>query len=127
MDETKFMTQLKTTQEFFANSANYSKYFSKKLSDIEKQEQDLLHYLENEKLSAVDLTRLVVTLRDIRKERREVKNMLALTTIFSQGEAKRCTLANSISKSGNTNNSYTLRSDIVEKTFGDKRKTIKFI
>lgn len=44
-----------------------------KIASYDSQEQDLLHYLENEKCDAVDMVRVAKELKNIRKHRRLAK------------------------------------------------------
>ena len=63
-------TQLK---EAFDNVEVYRKQLSTKVSEYDLQEQDLLHYIENEVCNAVDLVKIATKLKDIRKKRRVYK------------------------------------------------------
>ena len=47
--------------------------YSRKLSEIDKKEQDLLHMLELEQLNAVKLVKIAKKLQEIRRERRHIK------------------------------------------------------
>ena len=47
--------------------------YSRKLSEIDKKEQDLLHLLELESCSAVKLVKIAKKLQEVRKERRHIK------------------------------------------------------
>lgn len=58
-------TQLK---EAFDNVEVYRKQLSTKVSEYDLQEQDLLHYIENEVCNAVDLVKIATKLKDIRKK-----------------------------------------------------------
>ncbi len=45
-----------------------------KLSEMDNRTQDLMHYLENNKLKAYEHTKLSMELKRVREERRKVKN-----------------------------------------------------
>lgn len=45
----------------------------RRVSDIDLQITDVMHFLENEKYDAVTMVKLACQLRDLRKERRDVK------------------------------------------------------
>ena len=50
------------------------------LSYYDLQEQDILHMIENSKLNAIQISKAVKKLKEIRATRREVKNSLILYT-----------------------------------------------
>ncbi len=64
------------------------------LSDLDLEEQDLLHYIETEKFNAVEGYKLSKKIKEIRLERRKVKNELALINIFQQNSNKLINLEN---------------------------------
>lgn len=64
------------------------------LSDLDLEEQDLLHYIETEKFNAVEGYKLSRKIKEIRLERRKVKNELALINIFQQNSNKLINLEN---------------------------------
>ena len=64
------------------------------LSDLDLEEQDLLHYIETEKFNAVEGYKLSKKIKEIRLERRKVKNELALINIFQQSSNKLINLEN---------------------------------
>lgn len=70
MTAEELRTQLK---EAFDNVEAYRKQLSTKVSEYDLQEQDLLHYIENEVCNAVDLVKIATKLKDIRKKRRVYK------------------------------------------------------
>ena len=58
------------------------------LSDLDLEEQDLLHYIETEKFNAAEGYKLSKKIKAIRLERRKVKNDLALVNLFQQNANK---------------------------------------
>jgi hypothetical protein len=58
------------------------------LSDLDLEEQDLLHYIETEKFNAVEGYKLSKKIKEIRLERRKVKNELSLVNLFQQNANK---------------------------------------
>lgn len=53
---------------------NRKKELEAKISHIDLEQQDILHFLENEKCDAVTMSRVTKKLVALRKERREVKD-----------------------------------------------------
>lgn len=45
-----------------------------KLSELDSKEQDILHYIENNKINVLTCYNIVKKIKDIRMERRKVKN-----------------------------------------------------
>lgn len=64
------------------------------LSELDLEQQDLLHYIENEKFNAVDGYKLSKKIKEIRTERRKVKNELAMISIFEANSNKLINLDN---------------------------------
>lgn len=55
-----------------------------KLSEMDNRTQDLMHYLENNKLKAYEHTKLSMELKRVREERRKVKNDMAIINEFKK-------------------------------------------
>lgn len=70
MTTAELRTQLK---EAFDDIDAYRKELSQKISEYDSQEQDLLHYIENEICDAVDLVKIASKLKEIRRQRRVYK------------------------------------------------------
>ena len=70
MTTAELRTQLKTA---FDDIEVYRKELSQKISEYDSQEQDLLHYIENEICDAVDLVKIASKLKEIRRQRRVYK------------------------------------------------------
>lgn len=81
-----------------------------KISEMDLKEQDLLHYLERNKLKNYEYIRLAVELKKVREERRESKNNLAIIVEFKrncmqlQSTKGRETLKNIIKRQDKRNN-----------------------
>lgn len=58
------------------------------LSSEDKKTQDLLHYLENNKLGTFESWRLVKRLQKIRIDRRKIKNNIELASTFNTNKNK---------------------------------------
>lgn len=79
-----------------------------KMSYYDAQQQDLLHYVENSKLSASQMSQLIKKLREIRECRREVKDeYAALCHILSKIPANQIQLPA-------LSTSYEVRTDALE-------------
>lgn len=55
-----------------------------KLSELDSKEQDLLHYIENHKINILWCYRVVKEIKDVRTERRKVKNDMELISKFNE-------------------------------------------
>lgn len=65
---------LKIMKDFFEGiDIEYSNLLQE-LSNKEAEQQDLLHELELNKLNAVEITKVAIDLKKVRKERRVIKN-----------------------------------------------------
>ena len=113
----------KTTQELIQEiSANYKELFSRKetltkqISKVDKEREDILHYIELGKYNAVEGWKLLSLLREVSKERRKIKdeeeyiskvtNNIKLSTVnrFEKSKPK----------------TYHFRSSILNKKFSNK-------
>ena len=61
---------------------------TKELSNCDLREQDILHYIESEKFNSVDGYKLAKKIKEIRQERRKVKNQLNLIKVFQDNSNK---------------------------------------
>lgn len=66
----------------------YSNGLNEQLSRVERKEQDLLHYVENNKVNVLWCYRYIKELRKIRIERREIKNNMELCQKFNENKSK---------------------------------------
>lgn len=65
---------LKTMLVFFQDIDKRLEKLSKGLSIADIKQQELLHYIENHNLNAVESCRIIKLLKTVREERREIKN-----------------------------------------------------
>lgn len=65
---------LKTMLVFFQDIDKRLEKLSKGLSIADTKQQELLHYIENHNLNAVESCRIIKLLKTVREERREIKN-----------------------------------------------------
>lgn len=67
---------------------NYIQTLGDKLSIEDKKTSDLLHYIENNKLSAFECYRLIKEMKNIRTNRRKIKNDIELAKAFDINKNK---------------------------------------
>ena len=102
------------------------KYEKEKLSEIDKELSDLDHFLENNDLQAGKLSKLGKLRKEIRKERREIKNnieVLLEVQRFTEKYNKKMIVGDLILLKKNLdileekhlNPTYTYRTDILQK------------
>lgn len=65
---------LKIMKSFFEGIDIEHSNLLQELSDKEAEQQDLLHELELNNLNAVEITKVAIDLKKVRKERRTIKN-----------------------------------------------------
>lgn len=65
---------LKTMLVFFQDIDKRLEKLSKELSIADTKQQELLHYIENHNLNAVESCKIIKLLKTVREERREIKN-----------------------------------------------------
>lgn len=65
---------LKMMKQFFENVDKELKELSLELKQKEQEQQDILHYIENNNLNAGGYSRTGKLLKKVRQERREIKN-----------------------------------------------------
>ena len=91
------MEIVKTLQEIVNNLDNIDTYdegIAGKLSEIDQKIQDLLHYIETNKISILWSYKYMVELKKLRVERRQIKNDMYLLSKFNEHK-------NKITSSGN--------------------------
>lgn len=66
----------------------YDSTLNGRLSELDSKEQDLLHYIENNKISILWCYKMVKEIKTIRQERRRVKNDMDLLSKFNELKSK---------------------------------------
>lgn len=61
---------------------DYSSSLQSRLNVLNEKQQDLLHYIENNKISIFWCYRMIKEIKDIREERRKVKQDIEMLTKF---------------------------------------------
>lgn len=67
---------------------NYDNGLSQLLSECDEREQDLLHYIENNKINMLWCYKYVRELKNIREKRRNIKNDMERITKFKEHKTK---------------------------------------
>ena len=67
---------------------NYDSSLSQLLSECDEREQDLLHYIENNKINMLWCYKYVRELKNIREKRRNIKNDMERITKFKEHKTK---------------------------------------
>lgn len=67
---------------------NYDNGLSQLLSECDEREQDLLHYIENNKINILWCYKYVRELKNIREKRRNIKNDMERITKFKEHKTK---------------------------------------
>lgn len=62
----------------------YDSTLNGRLSELDSKEQDLLHYIENNKISILWCYKMVNEIKTIRQERRRVKNDMDLLSKYNE-------------------------------------------
>lgn len=66
----------------------YDSGLSQLLSEVDEREQDLLHYIENNKINMLWCYKYVKELKTIREKRRSIKNDMERLTKFKEHKTK---------------------------------------
>lgn len=66
----------------------YSSTLADNLSELNCKQQDLLHYIENTKVSVLWVYRMIKELKNVRINRRKVKNDMELLSKFNEQKTK---------------------------------------
>lgn len=66
----------------------YSSTLADNLSELDCKQQDLLHYIENAKVSVLWVYRMIKELKNVRINRRKVKNDMELLSKFNEQKTK---------------------------------------
>lgn len=110
MGDKKLLEKIYETIDFLNEVDDLEKNSREKISESDNRIQDLMHYLENNKLKNYEYIRFAVELKRVRDERRENKNELALINEFKknmlqlQSEKGREALKNIIKRQEKLNN-----------------------
>lgn len=67
---------------------DYSDSLSDKLSVVDSKLQDLLHYIENNKINILWCYRMIKEIKVLREERRKIKNDMELLSKYSEQKNK---------------------------------------
>lgn len=67
---------------------SYNSSLSQQLSVIDKKQQDILHLIEKQKISAFEAYRIIKELRQVRIERRKIKNDMELLRVYDENKNK---------------------------------------
>lgn len=67
---------------------SYNSSLSQQLSIIDKKQQDILHLIESQKISAFEAYRIIKELRKVRIERRRIKNDMELLRVYDENKNK---------------------------------------
>lgn len=80
--------EIKNIVEKLDKIDDYSDSLSDKLSVIDSKLQDLLHYIENNKINVLWCYRMVKEIKMLREERRKIKNDMELLSKYSEQKNK---------------------------------------
>lgn len=98
------------TIDFLNEIDNMELDLRNKLSEMDNRTQDIMHYLENNKLKAYEHTKLSMELKRVRQERRKIKNDMAIINEYKkncmqlQSQKGREALKNIIKRQEKVNN-----------------------
>lgn len=67
---------------------DYSDSLSDKLSVVDSKLQDLLHYIENNKINVLWCYRMIKEIKVLREERRKIKNDMELLSKYNENKNK---------------------------------------
>ena len=67
---------------------DYSNSLNDKLSVVDSKLQDLLHYIENNKINVLWCYRMIKEIKVLREERRKIKNDMELLSKYSEQKNK---------------------------------------
>lgn len=67
---------------------SYNSSLPRQLSIIDKKQQDILHLIESQKISAFEAYRIIKELRKVRIERRKIKNDMELLRVYDENKNK---------------------------------------
>ena len=73
---------------------NYRESLSEQLSIVDEKQQDILHLIEKQKISAFGAYRLLKELKKVREERRKIKNDIETLHSFNDQKSRLLTKEN---------------------------------
>lgn len=125
-----FMRQVKQAQSLANNAEQYKKFYNNELSEIDLEQQDILHYLElHEKMSGADLLKAACALRKICRKRRIIKRKLAFACeLTSQATSKDKTILSLLKDpmGEEKKRKYHVKTNILKEVFGYEWKTVRY-
>lgn len=80
--------ELKKAIEILNRIDDYSNSLTTELSELDSKEQDLLHYIEGNKINVLWCYRIVKEIKNVREERRKVKNDMSILSKYNETKAK---------------------------------------
>lgn len=80
--------EIKNIVEKLDKIDDYSDSLSDKLSVVDSKLQDLLHYIENNKVNVLWCYRMIKEIKMLREERRKIKNDMELLSKYSEQKNK---------------------------------------
>lgn len=106
-------------QELFSDVENTENELRREYDEANDAQNDLLHYLEFENLSASDMAKAASALRSLRRRRRKIKNMWM--TFQAMDKKNNLTKGGAFAIMGTTWEAkpYNVRTEILKDTFGD--------
>lgn len=66
----------------------YDETLASRLSDLDLKQQDILHYIEDNKINVIYCYNIIKKLKEIRLKRRKIKNDMELISTFKEQKAK---------------------------------------
>lgn len=67
---------------------NYNSSLNERLSVLDSKQQDLLHFIENNKINILWCYKLVKEIKNVREERRKVKNDMDMLSKYNEQKNK---------------------------------------
>ena len=82
------VNKLAQTVDLLNEVDDYASTLTSKLSELDSKEQDLLHYIENNKINMLWCYRMVRQIKTIREARRKVKNDMELISRYKEMDGR---------------------------------------
>ena len=115
MDSLKAFEMLKTIIEDVNEKTNS---LTQQLSQYDLEQQDILHFIENKKLNAVQMSKVFRLLKEIRESRRKTKNELSRYTSLASKLSGKSNLLECKLELKPEDDFYELRTDVLNSDFG---------
>jgi len=80
--------EIKEVVEKLDKIDEYNSTLLDKLSELDQKQQDLLHYIENNKINVLWCYRMIKEIKTIREQRRKVKNDMDLLSKYNEQKTK---------------------------------------